>query len=136
LTFVLDASVTLAFVFPDERDAAAIAVAASLQQHGAIAPILWAWEVQNAILVSERRGRILKSRAMELIADVGALPVELEPGPTFGVEASFALRFGLSIYDAIYLELAFRHGIALATRDRALQAAAHELGLTTKGIEE
>jgi predicted nucleic acid-binding protein len=35
-----------------------------------------------------------------------------------------ARKYGLSSYDASYLHLAIRHGIALATRDEKLRAAA------------
>jgi predicted nucleic acid-binding protein len=134
LSFVLDASATLAFVFPDERDAAAVQVARDLQHSGAIAPPLWPWEIQNAILVAERRKRVTAERAFEILEDIRTLPVAIESGPTFGAEASFARRFNLSIYDAVYLDLAFRRGLPLATRDRALHNAALELGLKTKGL--
>lgn len=36
---------------------------------------------------------------------------------------------GLSSYDAAYLELAMRHGLALATRDTALRKAAKKSGV-------
>ncbi len=36
---------------------------------------------------------------------------------------------GLSSYDAAYLELAMRHGLALATRDNALRKAAKKSGV-------
>ncbi len=44
---------------------------------------------------------------------------------------AFALaeKHGLSFYDAIYLELAKRHGAALATLDNALAGAAADEGL-------
>jgi predicted nucleic acid-binding protein len=40
-----------------------------------------------------------------------------------------ALRYQLSSYDAVYLELALRHGLKIATQDAQLKAAAIEAGL-------
>ena len=40
-----------------------------------------------------------------------------------------ARRSSLSIYDASYLEFAARHGWPIATRDRAVQRAAQQLGI-------
>jgi len=133
VSFVIDASVTLAFAFPDERDAAALAVAADLRRSGAIAPAIWAWEVQNAVVASERRKRIAPERTTTLLYELTQLPVQLEVAATFGDEAALARRFQLSVYDALYLELAFRRGLPLATRDAGLAAAAAMLGLETRG---
>jgi predicted nucleic acid-binding protein len=38
-------------------------------------------------------------------------------------------KFGLSSYDAAYLELAMRQGVPLASRDRALRAACRKGGI-------
>jgi hypothetical protein len=42
--------------------------------------------------------------------------------------ADLAERFGLTVYDAVYLELAVRKGLALASRDTALTNAARLCG--------
>jgi predicted nucleic acid-binding protein len=44
-----------------------------------------------------------------------------------------AERFGLSAYDAAYLELAQRHQLPLASLDRDLRSAATALGVTVLG---
>jgi predicted nucleic acid-binding protein len=38
-------------------------------------------------------------------------------------------QYGLSVYDAMYTELALRFGLPLATLDRELNAAGKEAGL-------
>jgi predicted nucleic acid-binding protein len=57
--FVVDASVVLAWCFPDENSTRAVSVA-RMFQHGdsAIAPSFWPHEVLNALLVGEKRKRI------------------------------------------------------------------------------
>jgi predicted nucleic acid-binding protein len=42
-------------------------------------------------------------------------------------------RFGLTIYDAAYAELAERLGLPLATRDRAMRKAADALTIEVLG---
>jgi predicted nucleic acid-binding protein len=42
-------------------------------------------------------------------------------------------RYGLTIYDACYLELAQRLNLPLATLDKELRAAASALGLPRRG---
>jgi predicted nucleic acid-binding protein len=127
VSFVLDASATLAFIFPDERDDAAIALAQRLRRDSASAPRIWRWEVQNAIVVAERRGRYAAESIIALLSSVDELPIKLET-PEGEFVTTFARRFGISVYDALYLDLAFRKQIPLATRDNKLIAAAGILG--------
>jgi predicted nucleic acid-binding protein len=48
---------------------------------------------------------------------------------TFGEVFACAERYGLTVYDAAYLELAIREGIALATLDDDLRNAARAAGV-------
>ena len=41
-----------------------------------------------------------------------------------------ATRYGLTAYDAAYVELAAREGLMLATLDAAMRAAAEQAGIT------
>ena len=43
---------------------------------------------------------------------------------------AMALATGLTLYDALYLELAKRHGLPLGTFDAALRRAASAAGVT------
>jgi predicted nucleic acid-binding protein len=52
------------------------------------------------------------------------------------VVLAFALRHGLSTYDAAYLELALREGIALATFDPQLRECAESLGVACLGADQ
>lgn len=127
MSFVLDASATLAFIFPDERDDAAVALAQRMRSTRVLAPPLWQWEVQNAIVAVERRGRITSDIATSLLNDVAELPVHIDA--SVGGHIELARRLNLSVYDALYLDLAFRKHVPLATRDLPLIAAAKRLGV-------
>lgn len=56
---VIDASVTLAWCFPDEQTTASLNVLDRLKTgEQALVPAFWSVEVLNALLLSERKGRI------------------------------------------------------------------------------
>ncbi len=56
--FVLDGSVTLAWLFLDEQDPYADAIVARLPNLEMLVPRLWHLEVANVLLVGERRRRV------------------------------------------------------------------------------
>lgn len=92
---------------------------------GAVVPPLWRWEVQDVLRRLDLAGKLTKS--IEFIrTELRELPITVDDELTslFGNEASLAARYGLTIYDAAYLELAVRLDVPLATTDKALAAAA------------
>ncbi len=132
MSLVLDASATLAWLLDDERDDLAVAALRAIQRFTAIVPSLWRWEIQNSLLVAERRGRAKIEHVNALLADLDRLPIRVADPPPNALaagELTFARRYGISAYDASYLELSFRTGLPLMTRDRKLSAAASDLGL-------
>jgi predicted nucleic acid-binding protein len=137
LTFVLDASVAIAWCFVDEQTPAVMALLDQVTETGAIAPVLWPIEVTNVLAVSLRRKRIDATEFGDLAAFLRMVPVALDAETTARVwtdAATLANRFGISVYDATYLELARRRGLPLATLDRPLRVAAAALGIETLGL--
>ena len=126
MTFVVDASVVIAWCFDDEASPLADVALERLEREGAVAPAHWPLEVANALRTAERRGRLTPSDLGRLRALLAALPVELAP-----VELSTALHgvldaaraHELTAYDAAYLELAVVKGLPLATVDDRLRRA-------------
>ena len=55
---VLDASMTLTWLFEDEAAPSAVEAYARVQSEGAFAPQIWLFEVRNAFVLNERRERI------------------------------------------------------------------------------
>jgi predicted nucleic acid-binding protein len=136
VSFVLDNSVALTWCFEDERTPATTALLEQVGEFGAQAPMLWPLEALNGLLVAERRGRLDASRRQRLAGFLRALPITLDvdtASQAWTETARLAERFGLSAYDAAYLELAQRRDLPLASLDRALRAAATVLGLTVLG---
>jgi predicted nucleic acid-binding protein len=132
LSFVLDASVALAWCFKDESDAHAVKALGHLSTYPCSAPGIWGLEVGNALLVAERRGRLTAVEATSVLALLRELRVEIDPTPlemAFGPVLSLAKAQQLSAYDSAYLELALRRSLPLATLDARLAAAATKLGV-------
>ena len=136
MSFVLDNSVALTWCFEDERTPATTALLVQIGESGALAPGLWPLEALNGLLVAERRGRLDSSRRHRLAGFLHALPIKLDDetaNRAWTETLGLAERFGLSAYDASYLELAQRHRLPLASLDRDLRAAATALGLHVLG---
>ncbi len=138
MEIVCDSSVALAWGLPDERSAEAEAVLGETNAGSRIwVPALWWYELANALAVAERRRRITEADSAELWDLYGRLQVSTD----VNLDAARAARFqslarqhGLSAYDAAYIELAERKGLALATLDRRLSDVAGASGVALFGV--
>ena len=132
--FVLDASVALTWCFPDENADPAQYVADMFQLgNTALAPAFWPHEVLNGLLAGERRKRISRELVRRFLDDLALLPVELKrfsAGAVFDRTHSLSHKYGLTAYDAAYLDLALESGLPLATLDEDLVAACRKAGAT------
>lgn len=127
---VVDCSVALAWFFIDERDSHADAILQALAELEASVPSLWPWELANGLLIAERRGRISMNAVEQGLREIGQLRIlvhERTPEPVAIV--NLARRHGLTAYDAAYLDLALALAAPLATKGRALAAAAKKAGV-------
>lgn len=126
--WVLDCSMALAWGLPDEGAKAADAFLAGLPRRSVLhVPALWWYEVSNALVVAQRRRRLSEADAVRLMELFARLPLrtDLDLAPVILLRLrALASEHGLSAYDAAYLELAQRLGLALATLDRRLSDAA------------
>lgn len=132
MDLVLDASIAAAWVLDDEQSDLADQVIDSLAFKTATAPHLWALELANILMVSERRKRIDATRRKlmaEAVRDLGVIEQPHTQDAIFGQVMDLAAKHGLSAYDASYLELAIRLGLPLATLDEPLRKAARAEGV-------
>jgi predicted nucleic acid-binding protein len=110
---VVDASVALAWCFPDEHSEYADDVLDALEGQTVVVPSVWALEVANAVLVAERRKRIGKADIVRFVALLGNLSISEMSVPVGGILETvipLAREHGLSAYDAAYLDVAVRTG--------------------------
>lgn len=130
---VLDASVALAWCFPDEGSPGAEKLLDAMADGSkAIVPAIWPFEVGNALLTAERRRRLTIAQVTAALKNLALLPIAIDSVQTefvFGDVLAVARHTQLTEYDAAYLELALREGLPLATLDDRLRQAARNAGV-------
>ncbi len=125
MKFVLDASVALTFVLPDESDDVSLRVLEACRDATIIVPSIWRAEVLNGLLGAQRRKRVGADGVEVAIGLIDGLDTEVDERPIDMIATHrLAVRHRLTIYDTLYLDLAARHGIGLATHDADLKRAA------------
>lgn len=132
MAFVLDASVALAWCFQDESSPATDSILHALRTTNALVPTIWPLEIANALLVAERRARIHAADSARFIDLLRTLPIQVEVRPvdsTVTALLAIARDYGLSAYDAAYLDLAMREGLPIASTDQRLRATAAQAGV-------
>jgi predicted nucleic acid-binding protein len=129
---VLDASLTIAWFFEDERSTQTEALLDRTAIEGAIVPSHWKIEVANGFQTAIRRKRIDHSYRKQAIEQLAALPIETDSETALHVWAAaleLADQHELTVYNAVYLELAIRRHLPLASLDRDLLEAGRRAGL-------
>jgi predicted nucleic acid-binding protein len=137
MTLVLDSSVTLAWVHNEETTQAVLHVLDCVIASGAWVPSLWRIEVANVLEMSVRRNRMGSDLRNKALANLSLLPISLDPETdrqAWGATLLLAERHRLTLYDAVYLELALRRTMPLATLDNELRAAATAEGVKLLGM--
>jgi predicted nucleic acid-binding protein len=132
MTFVVDASVAISWIFEDERTPETDRWLEQLTVGRGVVPGHWALEVANVVVRAARSNRIPAREIQDLFDDLGALRLQVDEGTAgaaFHRIADLAAQYELTTYDAAYLELAERADLPLATRVRALARAARAAGL-------
>jgi len=130
---VIDASVTLSWLLPDEGGASALAVRDELLKAESVwAPAHWRLEVCNSLWMAEKRKRLDARGIARAVALFTQLPITVD-GETNdragGETLELARQHTLSVYDAAYLELALRRGAVLGSLDGQLRSAAKKVGV-------
>jgi predicted nucleic acid-binding protein len=124
---VVDESVALPWFFADEKNDESDRILKKIFREGAVAPVIWPIEVGNALTMGLRRKRLADGDWIKSLATLGSIPVTVEQFDhqrTFSNVPPLAQKFGLTFYDAMYLELAGRLSQPLATFDSELIKAA------------
>jgi predicted nucleic acid-binding protein len=129
---VIDASVALAWCFPDQGSGYADAVLVELKGNSILVPAVWGLEVANGVLVGERSKRLRQPeirRIMTLLENLSVVQ-DVQPLSEYVMNVlPLAREYGLSAYDAAYLELSVRYSVPVATLDRKLRKAGQSAGV-------
>jgi predicted nucleic acid-binding protein len=128
---VIDASIASAWCFPDERTdyTKTVFQAVSSSAVESVAPRLWAYEIRNSILMGLRRGRFSKADSEQFLVSLNELNVRLSEPASYDGVFSVAQEYGLTVYDAAYLDVAMQDRLPLASLDGQLVRAAQKAGI-------
>ena len=123
---IVDANVILRALFPDESQPQAQVL---IRDHIAgrlllSAPALLNYELCNAIWMAERRNRLSRDQADQVIEAIEGLGIELHK-QSWGEMLPLARLFQITAYDAAYLALAQATSQRLITGDERLYNAVH-----------
>jgi predicted nucleic acid-binding protein len=135
-SFVVDSSVALAWCFADEATPATDKLYDRMEDETASVPSWWFLEITNVLFISERKGRITRAKIGAFIALIDQFQLEID---TAGSDRAFThilplcRSYQLTSYDAVYLDLALRRGLPLATLDEPLRRAAKKAGVKLLG---
>ena len=132
MKLIADISVVLAWFFDEKQTPGALDVLRHIETGVLLVPSLWWTELENGILMGERRGRKTSVESVAFLKLINALPIQTDdipPHRTSNDILDIARRHQLTAYDATYAELATRAGIALATFDSSLHRCASSLGV-------
>ncbi len=132
ISFIVDASVAAVWVFDDESHPIADIALAEIRGNSAgVVTSHWHLEVRNALLMGERRGRIAPGELGDRLSFLNGLPVQTDTDANLDAVFHMARLYNLSMYDSMYLELAARRQLPLATLDRRLAQAALDASVET-----
>lgn len=130
MSFVLDNSVVSGWLLESQASAYSDAIAQRLQVDRAMAPHLLVLEYTNVLRTACKRQKLIAAQAQEMLARLAELPVDIDTAPPNPAQVfDLALRYDLTSYDAVYLDLALRKSLPIATQDRDLADAARVAGV-------
>jgi predicted nucleic acid-binding protein len=136
VSVVLDASAALGWVYKDEITDASQLMLDRVAAEGAWVPAIWRLEIANGLYTGIRRGRIDVSYRDQALATIALYDIKPDPETwehSWGATLRLSDQFGLTPYDAAYLELAQRRALPLASLDRPLCTAARALRVPVIG---
>ena len=133
-TFVLDNSVTMRWCFDIDAHHYADAI---LQRLGtgddrAFVPVVWCYEVSAVLARAQRTAALPDQKVRAFLASLQVLPITVDAHSGECVLSNvhpLATNYGLTSYDAAYLELAQRLSLPLATLDIDLLKACQAAGV-------
>jgi predicted nucleic acid-binding protein len=131
MAFVVDNSVVVAWFVKSQANAYTWRILERAAEGEAMhVPLLWRQEFVNAMVVLERRRRLVQADAARAYADLSDMNLQVDRELVdLAKLAELARRFNLSAYDATYLELAIRLRLPLACQDGPLKAALSKSGV-------
>ena len=136
VTWVIDSSVGFAWVHPNQATPETDKLLQEIEAGAAVVvPALWFIEMANSLLVLQRRKKLTgaeRKAALEILSSMNFTVDDEAARMALNKTSELAEKYGLTVYDATYLEVALRRNLPLASRDSALMGAAKRCGVRTQ----
>ena len=126
-SFILDCSMAAAWCFLDEATSATTKLLKRMESEAALVPAWWYLEITNVLAMAERMGRIDAEQVTEFTTLIESFQLEEDseaPRRAFHHLLPLSRSDKLTSYDAVYLDLAIRRKLPLASLDEPLRKAA------------
>jgi predicted nucleic acid-binding protein len=136
VSFVLDSSAALSWCFKDEQTPQTLETLKMAKTRAIFVPSIWHVEVSNVLGIAYRKGRLNDADLAIALRTFETLEIHTDvPLSPIGPVALLPLMrtYELTAYDALYLELAMRLHLPLATLDAKLLSAARQAGVSLVG---
>ncbi len=121
---VIDASVALKWQFMDEyqiEEAVNLLLDYKENKVSFIVPVFFYYEIANAIHIASRRKRITEEQGNKILKDMLEIETTIIDSIELLQKAYLnAKKYGISVYDSIYLTLSKVKGIPFYTGDKKL----------------
>ena len=137
MSVVLDASITIAWVYPTEPTAAVSEVFGRVLEEKAWVPTLWHLEIANVLEMNAHKQKNDDGFRDPTLNDLRGMRIRTDDQTeehAWGDTVTLASTHDLTIYDACYLELARRRRLPLATLDKDLRRAASAYAIPLLGL--
>jgi predicted nucleic acid-binding protein len=135
--FIVDASVGFAWVYPSQASEETDLLLSEIEAGVAVVvPSLWYLEMANSLLAAQRRKLVSAAERRTALDKLSKLRLTVDEETVqtaFHKTSQLADKHGLSVYDAVYLELAIRRKLPLGSRDAPLREAAKRSGVKVRG---
>jgi predicted nucleic acid-binding protein len=130
---VVDASLFVAWLLNEPEHVPANDIFDLLATEKIVVPAHWPVEVASALRKAIQTGRLALDELDPLVQGFSVFDLAIAnpvPQDQIGVIANFALKNGLTAYDAIYVQLAIAQNAPLATFDIKMRNAADQLAVS------
>jgi predicted nucleic acid-binding protein len=125
---VVDTSVAVKWVVPDDETEGGTDAALALLEEGLLAPDLLLAEFGNVMWKKLRRGQIEVQQAFDALRILPTIVSVVPTGPYLDKAFEIAVALDHPVYDCIYLALAINEDCRMVTADRAFKASAERAG--------
>ncbi len=102
----------------------AVAAVDHVRHRGGLVPPTWHSDVRGALLETEQRGGLREAHMAQALDELKELPIVTDQEADLDSATDLARKHSLSFHAALYLELARRRSLTLATLDADLERAA------------